>query len=44
MPEVSGEDILGELLDALDNEALTIFGPTNYVAVLGILKLQTSYF
>ena len=36
--EVSGENIFGELLDALDNKAFAIFGPANHVTVLVILN------
>ena len=37
VPEMGGQDVLGELLDFLHNKSFPIFGPANYVAVFGIL-------
>jgi hypothetical protein len=35
--EVDGEDAIGEFLHLLDDEALSILGPANYVLVFFIL-------
>lgn len=36
--KVGGEDVFGEFLHLFDDKALAIFGPTNDIAVLGILR------
>lgn len=42
--EVCGENVFGELLDALDDKAFTIFGPADHIAILGVLHCRRSYF